>query len=118
MAADTSTCPAPREKVVDLYFMEHRAKVIDIAAFLDRVDRAAPDAGSENDDDDVRLRALRDAIAILLDREPGRARRILDLFSDHTAEPIPEAHTKGAIGVDPKGEYSSAAAPGGSGVGA
>jgi hypothetical protein len=29
-----------REQVIDLYFMEARAKLIDLAAFLDRVDRA------------------------------------------------------------------------------
>ena len=29
-----------RQQVLDLYFMENRAKLIDLAAFLDRVDRA------------------------------------------------------------------------------
>ena len=29
-------------QVLDRYFLEHRAKLIDIAAFLDRVDRAEP----------------------------------------------------------------------------
>jgi hypothetical protein len=40
MSNPAPTCPASRSKVVDLYFLEHRAKVIDIAAFLDRADRA------------------------------------------------------------------------------
>ncbi|MSR18268.1 MAG: hypothetical protein EXS00_03705 [Phycisphaerales bacterium] len=71
--------------------MEHRAKVLDIAAFLDRVDRA----GGE---DDYRVAALRVAISLLLDGKPERARRILELWSDQTTVPIGKAHMKGAVG--------------------
>ena len=45
MTKPDTSCPASRSKVVDLYFLEHRAKLIDIASFLDRVDRAPADAG-------------------------------------------------------------------------
>lgn len=88
-------CPADRARVTDLYFMEHRAKLIDVAAFLDRVDRA----GGE---DDFRMRAFREALALLHDGRTERARRVLEHFSDHTDEPINEAPGKGADGaVDP-----------------
>ncbi len=98
MAHHPPTCPATRSRVIDLYFMEHRAKVIDIAAFLDRLDRAEDDLGRE----DFRVRGLREAIAILLDGRSERARRILDLFSDPTQEPIASAAgLKGAYGVYP-----------------
>ena len=99
------TCPMSRADVIDTYFMEHRAKLIDIAAFLDRVERAIEDAAS----DDVRVAALRQAAGILIDGDGDRAQRILDLFSDHTTEPIERAHTKGAIGVDPNGPYGQGA---------
>lgn len=96
MSEDRPTCPLPREKVVDLYFLEHRAKLLDIAAFLDRVERAAPAA------DDFRMAALRCASAILLDDQPEKARRVLEAFSDHTTEPIPSAENmKGAHGAYP-----------------
>jgi len=95
------TCPLPGPRVVDLYFMEHRAKLLDIAAFLDRLDRSAPPDGRG----DVRVRALRRASAILVDGEPDRVRRILELLSDHSAEPIPRAHTQAAIGVDPAASF-------------
>ena len=85
MSEDRPTCPLPRNKVVDLYFLEHRAKLLDIAAFLDRVERAAPAA------DDFRMTALHRASAILLDDQPEKARRVLEAFSDHTTEPIPSA---------------------------
>ena len=90
-----STCPMPRLKVIDTYFVEHRAKVLDIAAFLDRVDR------SQGRGDDVRLIALRDAIALLIDGRSDRVRRVLDLLSDPTGEPIAKAPGKGAVGVPP-----------------
>lgn len=86
--------PAPRSRIIDLYFMEHRAKLIDIAAFLDRVDRAAADVN-----DDFRMAALRKALGLLLDGAPDRARRVLESFSDHTTQPIPKAPMKGALGA-------------------
>ncbi len=103
MADRTYTCPASRPKVIDLYFLEHRAKLLDIAAFLDRIDRAAP-ASSEPgcvapENENFRIEAMKRAIAILTDGKPERARRIQELFSDHTTEPIDKAPMKGAMGA-------------------
>lgn len=95
------TCPLSGEDVVDRYFMEHRAKLLDIAAFLDRLDRAGPPPGRE----DVRVRALRRAIPLLVDGAGDRTRRVLELFSDHSPDPIPTASTQAALGVDPGTEY-------------
>jgi len=97
MAGRQPSCPATREKVIELYFMEHRAKLIDIAAFLDRFDRAA--AGAEPED--FRMAAFRKAVGMLADAKPQRAKRILDLFSDPTSAPIDAAPGKGACGVYP-----------------
>jgi hypothetical protein len=81
-----------RNEVLDLYFMDARAKVIDIAAFLDRVDRATGDA-------DFRLAALREAMKELSGGGPERARRVLLSLSDSTTEPIAKAPGKGAVGA-------------------
>jgi hypothetical protein len=108
MPSAASSCPLPARAVVDLYFMEHRAKLLDIAAFLDRLDRAAADPTGrtgQKGHDDVRVRALRRALPLLLDGQPDRVRRILELLSDHTVEPIPAAHTQSALGADPHGDY-------------
>ena len=94
------SCPLDVGKTVDLYFMEHRAKLLDIAAFLDRLDRS-----SGGPADDVRIRALNKVIPLLIDGQGNRTQRILERLSDHTSEPIPAAHTKAAIGVDPHGDY-------------
>jgi hypothetical protein len=95
------TCPLTGPQVVDLYFMEHRAKLLDLAAFLDRLERAAPPTAAG----DVRVRALKRAIPLLIDGQGDRARRILELLSDHTAEPISAAHSQGALGADPATTY-------------
>lgn len=82
-----------QSEVIDRYFLEHRAKVLDIAAFLDRVDRC------DSKENDFRMEAIRKCIQELLTNNPGRAERILLLLSDHTSKPIDEAGTKGASGA-------------------
>jgi hypothetical protein len=90
------TCPQNREEVINTYFMEHRAKLIDLAAYLDRLDRARP----VSDEADFRDVAFRKAISILTDGDSQRARRILDLLSDHTSEmPQSAEGMKGALGA-------------------
>lgn len=85
--------PLQRSQVVDLYFMEHRARLLDVAAFLDRVDRAGTGT------DDFRMQAFRRALGILQDGQPERARRILELLSDPGTEPVAKAGMKGATGA-------------------
>jgi hypothetical protein len=83
-----------RQQVLDLYFMENRAKLIDIAAFLDRVDRAGGEA-------DFRLNAFRNALKELHRDPPDRAKGVLLSLSDATTEPIEKAPGKGAVGACP-----------------
>ncbi|MCH2136527.1 MAG: hypothetical protein MK101_08090 [Phycisphaerales bacterium] len=88
-------CPLNAAEIVDAYFLEHRAKVLDIAAFLDRIDRAA-DAPAAMD---YRVAALIECIALLLDGEGDRARRIQERLSDRTSEPVDRAPMQGAMGA-------------------
>ena len=83
-----------RPEVLDLYFMDARCKLIEIAAFLDRVERAP---GST----DFRWDAFRRALGHLAEGETGRAERVLLSLSDPTVEPIPKAPGKGAAGAWP-----------------
>ena len=82
-------------EVVDRYFQEHRAKVLDIAAFLDRIDRCK-EAGV-----DFRVEALQRCIKELQSDTEGRVERILLLLSDKTSEPVDHASTQGASGAVP-----------------
>ena len=49
-----------KTEIVDRYFQEHRAKLLDIAAFLDRVDRCG------DGESDFRIEAMRSCIQELL----------------------------------------------------
>lgn len=83
-----------RQQLLDLYFMDARAKLIDLAAFLDRVDRGEGEP-------DFRLAAFRNALKELQKGEPVRAKNVLMALSDPTAEPIAKAPGKGACGAWP-----------------
>ena len=84
--------PAPSYSAVDQSFIDARARLLDVAAFLDRVQRY----GQEND---YRVTALKQAIAQLSTSEPGRVERILLELSDPSLEPIPAAVIQGAFGA-------------------
>jgi hypothetical protein len=81
-----------RNELLDLYFMDARAKLIDIAAFLDRLDRGTGDA-------DFRLAAFLNAMKEISCNEPQRAKNVLLSLSDPTEEPIAKAPGKGAVGA-------------------
>jgi len=88
-----------RDEVLNLYFLEHRAKLVDIAAFLDRLDRADV---SDEVREDFRIIEFRKALRVLLEKEHGRAKRVLTMLSDPTTEPIQSAEgLKGAYGAYP-----------------
>jgi len=91
----TQSSPQTKQQVIDTYFMEHRAKLIDIAAYLDRIDR-----GQGSDPGDFRDTAFRKALLLLTDGQSERARRILDSFSDSTTD-LPQSADgmKGASGA-------------------
>ena len=74
--------------------MEARAKLIDIAAFLDRVDRAEGET-------DFRLAGFTKALNELNGKKAERAKNVLLSLSDPTGEPILAATTKAACGAWP-----------------
>ncbi len=81
-----------RSQLLDLYFLEARARVIDLAAFMDRVNRAEGEV-------DFRYQALKQAITELQSDDAGYARRVLLKFSDPTIEPSEKAAGKSACGA-------------------
>ena len=81
-----------KQEILDLHFMEARCQLVDLAAFLDRVER-------HPGEDDFRFAALKQSIPLLLAERPDRARAILEALSDPTREPIPKATIQGAFGA-------------------
>jgi hypothetical protein len=83
-----------RQQTLDLYFMDARCKLIELAAFIDRVERSAGQ-------DDFRMKAFRLALAELSQGQAHKASRVLMRLSDPTTEPIAAATTKAACGAWP-----------------
>lgn len=89
--------PSPLQPVelVDEYFIENRNRIVEVAAFLDRLDRADPDIATR----DYRVRALHEALAMLTSGSTSRVQDIQMLMSDPTTEPRPVLDRKGAVGA-------------------
>jgi hypothetical protein len=83
-----------RQQVLDLYFMDARSKLIDLAAFLDRLQRA-------EGDEDFRMKGFRRAMEELENESGSRAEKVLLALSDPSTDPIPAATTKAASGAWP-----------------
>ncbi|MGE9269847.1 MAG: hypothetical protein ACQKBU_03515 [Verrucomicrobiales bacterium] len=81
-----------KKDILDLHFMDTRCKLLDVAAFLDRIERHPGEA-------DFRLEGLKKAIPLLLSDRPGRTKAILEALSDDSREPIESATIQGAFGA-------------------
>jgi hypothetical protein len=91
-----ASCPLSQQQLIDEYFIEHRTKVLDIAAFLDRFDRAS----ARDAEDDFRMVALRKALAALLDGErANRVRQVQLLLSDPRTDLLQQLDHKSAFGA-------------------
>ncbi len=66
----------PASELLDREFLGLRARLIEIAATLDRIDRAEGDVA-----DDARLETIRESLKVLANGDDGRAERLQLLFS-------------------------------------
>ncbi len=81
-----------KSELLNLQFIEARHSLVELAAFLDRFDR-------HEGPPDFRHEALKNALPMLLENRPDRARKILESISDPSSDPIPHASTQGASGA-------------------
>ena len=92
-----SAIPSPRTGtgLIDEYFIENRTRLLEVAAYLDRLDRSGDAAVGT----DFRMRAFREALEVLSSPDFGRVERIQMIFSDPTTEPRAALDQKGAKGA-------------------
>lgn len=95
MSAEPQPSPLSPVELVDEYFIENRNRIVEVAAFLDRLDRADASIAAS----DYRVRALTDAIAVLSSASATRVQDIQLLLSDPTTDPRPALDRKGAVGA-------------------
>jgi len=70
--------PLPATRALDQFFLEARARLLDVAAILDRVDRGADLQAAASD---PRMARIHQAIEALQGEASGRAARIQQIFS-------------------------------------
>jgi hypothetical protein len=86
--------PLTPTDIVDEYFIENRTRLLEMAAFLDRLDRADPAHVAR----DFRMKAFAEALGALLS-EGDRLTRIQLLLSDPTTTPLERLDRKSALGA-------------------
>jgi len=69
------------DQILDESFLQVRAKLLEVAATLDRIDRSADDGDALSAGAQPRRDSLANAVRILLSEGPDRAERLQRLFS-------------------------------------
>ena len=87
--------PLNHTELIDEYFIENRTRLLEIAAFLDRLDRA----GAATAGNDFRMQAFAEALGVVATGTGDRLSQIQLLLSDPTTEPLPALDRKSARGA-------------------
>lgn len=75
------TIPLSVNEVLEREFLAARAKLIELAAILDRIDRADGNPDDNHPADDARLDQLRQSFELLAGKGGDRAERVQTIFS-------------------------------------
>ena len=79
------TTPLSAKDLLDRYFIENRSRLIDLAAYLDRVERSAEFNDVKTD---LRWIAIHNAIGILSQKSSSRVQAIQVKLSDPSIDPL------------------------------
>jgi hypothetical protein len=90
------SCPLTTRQIIDEYFIENRTRILDLAAFLDRLERSRDQVPGAAD---FRIRALHRALQVLASDGSKKIEQIQLLLSDPTTEPKAKLDEKSASGA-------------------
>jgi hypothetical protein len=95
MRKDQNSCPMSASITLQKYFGENRSRLLDIAAYLDRIDRSTEPQSVTSD---FRLIAFKKALEVLVDYSGNRVEKVQEILSDPTLDliEIPEGIKEGA----------------------
>jgi hypothetical protein len=93
MNSQPNSGPLGAKELVDKYFIENRTRLLEIAAFLDRIDRAPQSTP------DFRMKAFSAALEILGGDSKTRVTEIQMLLSDPITKPLEQLDRKSAMGA-------------------
>lgn len=90
------SCPLSQKQLIDDQFMIQRNHLLEIAAYLDRMQRSA----EKNGEDDFRMQAFHESLKKLLTDEPDKVKKIQMILSDPDIEPLVARDVQGAFGAN------------------
>lgn len=90
------SCPLTTRQIVDEYFIENRTRILELAAFLDRLRRSADQAAWTSD---FRMQVFGRALQTLAAESTDKVNQVQLLFSDPTTDPKPALDEKSASGA-------------------
>jgi hypothetical protein len=90
------TCPLTTSQIIDEYFIENRTRLLELAAFLERLDRSADGIAAQSD---FRMAAFHEALRVLASDAQDKMDQIQFIFSDPTVEPREKLDAKSASGA-------------------
>ena len=76
------------KEMLDTYFIDNRARLLEISSFLDRIDRTEDAAEGRSD---FRYKAFIRALRVILESDKSRTKSVQLTFSDLSSEPIESA---------------------------
>lgn len=82
--------------MLDLYFLENRTRILEVASFLDRIDRSAEAPAIKKDH---RYRSMLKALELLSGKQREKTETIQLIFSDRSSSPIASAAGMKATGA-------------------
>lgn len=90
------SCPLAVKQILQEYFIENRTRILEIAAFLDRLDRGQD---AQSAPGDFRMEAFHRALDVLASKDSDKIGQIQLIFSDPTTEPKAKLDSKSAAGA-------------------
>ncbi len=88
--------PMSAKEALEKHFLDNRARMLEIASFLDRIDRYKDSPKAK---DDFRYRSFIKALKIIIESEKERTKNVQLIFSDLSAGPIEKVVDPGAYGA-------------------
>ena len=92
----SDNCPMSAQEALEKYFLDNRARLLEIASFLDRIDRYKGDSIARND---FRYKSFIKALHVIIDSDRERTKNVQLIFSDLSTEPLEKVTDPKAYGA-------------------
>ena len=89
-------CPMSAKEALETYYLDNRARVLEIASFLDRIDRCGDSLSAM---EDFRYKSFIKGLQLVLECEKDRTKKLQLFFSDLSSDPIDSAAGLKAYGA-------------------